>query len=278
MKKEGLVARSLASLAVIAVATLGAGDGRADGGGKSARDIMARNAEAGSFTQLLSQSTLTIGTAGGESRSKSFQLWRKLASDGVHHRTLTRFLAPAEIKGEGVLFDERTHGQNEVLLYLPRFKKVRRVEAQAQRSSFMGSSFSYTDMTTQAVDDYKHELSKSEPCPGDAKSSCFVVASTPANDTVKANHGYAKKTTWVRASDSQTIQTELYDVDGALWKRVVFSEIREVDAAKHKALPHAIRVDDLKTKRFSTIQVSKADVASPISDGLFNEQGLSREI
>lgn len=277
MTTEGTVVRTLVGLALVCVTTLAAQDGRADSG-KNAREIMQKNAEAGSFTQLLSSSTLTIGAAGGEARSKSFTLWRKLATDGVHHRTLTRFNAPAEIKGEGVLLDERTNGQNEVLLYLPRFKKVRRVEAQAQRSSFMGSSFSYTDMTTQAVDDYKHELTKSEPCPGEGKSNCFVVTSLPANDTVKANHGYSKKTTWVRASDHQTIQSELYDVDGALWKRVVFSDIKEVDAAKHKALPHAIRVDDLKTKRFSTIHVSKADIASPISDGMFNEQGLSREI
>ncbi|MBS2011815.1 MAG: outer membrane lipoprotein-sorting protein [Deltaproteobacteria bacterium] len=279
MKKEGMVLRSVFGIALVAAATLGVEDARADAAkGPSGREIMQRNAEAGTFTQLLSSSTLTIGGPGGDARAKSFTLWRKVAADGVHHRTLTRFNAPAEIKGEGVLFDERTNGQNEVLLYLPRFKKVRRVEAQAQRSSFMGSSFSYTDMTTQAVDDYKHDLTKSEPCPGDAKSSCFVVTSLPANETVKNNHGYARKVTWVRASDYQTIQSELFDVDGALWKRVVFSDIKEVDSAKKKALPHAIRVDDLKTKRFSTIHVSKADVASPISDGMFNEQGLSREI
>lgn len=278
-KKE---ARLAASLAVVAAAVLGAPPGHASpgAGSGSARDVMVRNAEASSFAQLVTSSTLTIGGAGGEgsARSKSFTLWRKLAADGVHHRTLTRFLAPAEIRGEGVLFDERTHGQNEVLLYLPRFKKVRRVEAQAQRSSFMGSSFSYTDMTTQAVDDYRHDLAKSEPCPGDARATCFVVVSTPVNETVKANHGYAKKTTWVRSTDHQTMQTELFDEGGALWKRVVFSDIREVDAATHKSLPHSVRVDDLKAKRFSTIQIQKADVRSAIADGMFNEQALSREM
>ena len=65
---------------------------------------------------------------------------------------------------------------------------------------------------------------------------------------------------------------------GALWKRVVFSDIREVDSAKHKAIPHQVRVDDLKTKRFSTIQIQKADASTSVSDGLFNEQSLSREI
>jgi hypothetical protein len=251
--------------------------GHTEAAGPNGREIMAKAEQAQTVAQLTSSSVLVIG-GGGETRSKSFNLWRKAASDGVHFRTLTRFLAPAEIKGEGVLFDERANGQNEVLLYLPRYKKVRRVESQSQKSSFMGSSFSYADMTTHGIDDYRHEVAKNEPCPGDAKSSCFVVTSTPANESVRANHGYAKKTSWVRTSDFQTLQTELFDESGALWKRVVFSDVREVDATKHKAIPHQVRVDDLKTKRFSTIQIQKADASSSVSDALFNEQSLSREI
>jgi hypothetical protein len=271
--KKAIIAASLGFIAV-----LGAGDAGATGPTPSGRDVMAKAAQASSFAQLATSSTLTIGGVGHETRSKSFTLSRKLAGDGVHHRALTRFLAPAEIRGEGVLFDERTNGQNEVLLYLPRFKKVRRVEAQAQRSSFMGSSFSYTDMTSQAVDDYRHELARTESCPADATSSCFVVTSLPANDTVRANHGYSKKTTWVRTKDHQTIQTELFDADGAMWKRVSFSDIREVDAARHRAMSHKVHVEDLKAKRFSTIKIEKVDVQTPIADGLFNEQSLAREI
>ncbi len=270
---KALTAGSIALISVLLSATA-----RASAGSPSARDVMAKNAEAATFAQLVSSSTLVIGGEGQEARAKSFTLWRKLAADGVHHRTLTRFAAPAEIRGEAVLFDERTNGQNEVLLYLPRFKKVRRVEAQAQRASFMGSSFSYSDMTTPGVDDYHHELAKTEACPGDTRSTCFVVTSTPANESVRVNHGYAKKTSWVRTTDYQAIQTELFDVDGALWKRLVFSDIREVDATKHKAIPHRLRIDDLKTKRFSTIQVTTADIATPVADSVFTEQSLSREL
>jgi uncharacterized protein len=252
--------------------------GHVQAGGPSGRDVMAKSEQVGTIAQLTSSSTLVIGSAGGETRAKSFTLWRKAAPDGIHFRTLTRFVAPAEIKGEGVLLDERVNGQNEVLLYLPRFKKVRRVESQAQKASFMGSSFSYADMTLHAVDDYRHEVARTEACPNDAKSSCFVVTSIPANDGVRANHGYAKKTSWVRTSDYQLLQTELYDESSTLWKRVVFGDIREVDPVKHKSLAHQVRVDDLKTKRFSTIQIQKADASSPVSDALFTEQSLSREI
>jgi hypothetical protein len=244
----------------------------------SAREVMQKNLEATTLAHAVSTSTLTIGSKDGDARSKTFSLWRKRAADGVHFRTVTRFSEPVEIRGEGVLFDERPNGQNEVLLYLPRYKKVRRVEAQAQKSSFMGSSFSYADMTTQAVDDYAHAFEAGEPCPGGGGATCWVVRSTPANDSVLANHGYAKKRTWVRQSDYQTIQTELFDAGGALWKRTVFADIREVDAAAHKSLPYSVRVDDLKTGRFSAIKIKSVDAAAAVGDALFTEQSLAREM
>ncbi len=250
----------------------------ASAGGPNAREVMAKSVAASSLDHVTLTSTLTIGSMSGDARAKSFTLFRKVASDGVHFRSLARFSAPAEIRGEAVLMDERGNGRNEVLLWLPRYKKTRRVETQAQRASFMGSSFSYADMTTQTVDDYKHEIAKSEACPGDPKSSCFVVVSHPASDAVKANQGYGKKTTWVRSSDYQALQTELFDEGGALWKRIVFSDIREVDTKQRKAVPHAIRVDDLKAKRFSQIVVHKADTNAAVSDSLFTEQSLARDL
>jgi len=263
------------SSAVMAIAIA---SGVANAGGPNARDVMTKSAAVSSLEHVTLTSTLTIGGTDSESRSKSFTLFRKTASDGVHFRSLARFSAPAEIRGEAVLMDERGSGRNEVLLWLPRYKKTRRVETQAQRASFMGSSFSYADMTTQTVDDYKHDIAKSEACPSDPKSTCFVVVSQPASEAVKANQGYAKKTTWVRSSDYQAIQTELHDETGALWKRIVYTDIREVDSAKKKAVPHAIRVDDLKAKKFSQIVVHKADTGTAVTDQLFTEQSLSRDL
>lgn len=256
---------------------LAALEGTARAGGPNARDIVAKSVEASRLEHVVLGSTLTIGETGGAARSKSFTLERKLAGDGVHYRTRTRFSAPAEIRGEAVLFDERPGGRNDVLLYLPRYKKTRRVEPQAQRSSFMGSSFSYADMTTHGVDDYRHELVRSEPCPGDARATCQVVRSTPANDEVRASHGYAHKTTWIRTRDFQTVQLEVFDEHDALWKRIVFSDIREVDAARHKAIPFTIRVDDVKARRFSVIAVHEADAQAPLSDAIFSAESLSRE-
>lgn len=262
----GLVASSV----VLAPSSAHAGD-------LSGRDVMVKNEAARKNKELLATATLSTGSEGAETKSKTFTMWRKLGADGVHSKSLTRFSAPAEVRGEAILFEENANAENDVQLYLPRFKKIRRVEAQSQSSSFMGSAFSYSDMTAAQVDDYKHTLVRSEPCPGDAKVSCYVVESVPTAEGAKSRTAYSKAVGWVRSDNFLVQQGECYDKDGALWKRVVSTDFREIDPAAHKVMAHNVRVDDLKSKRFSVLAFKDVKTSAGIPDSTFTAQSLSRE-
>src|SRR5687767_13892481 len=98
----------------------------------SAKEIMTKNEEARKIDEIQADAVLVTGGGGGQERVKKFTWWKKLTSDKVHFNTLTRFHQPAEIRGEGILFLERENNENEVLMYLPNFKKIRRVESQQQ--------------------------------------------------------------------------------------------------------------------------------------------------
>jgi len=266
--KLGLALLSFAALAAPSVASAGPLNGR---------DVMQKNEEARRTREMLAGSTLTIGQPGEDSKVKSFTMWRKLAADGIHSRSLTRFATPAEVRGEAILFEENANGENDVQLYLPRFKKVRRVEAQSQSSSFMGSAFSYSDMTSSQTDDYKHTLLRSEPCPNDTKVSCYVVESIAQADGAKERTSYSKSVGWIRSDNFLLAQGECYDKGGALWKRVVASDIHEIDPAAHKFMAHTVRVDDLKSKRFSILTFRDVKTNAGIPDSTFTPQNLSRE-
>ena len=150
---------------------------------------------------------------------KQFTWWRKLTADGTHFNTLTRFHEPAEVRGEGILFLEHEGDDNDVQLYLPAYKKIRRVESQSQSGSFMGSEFSYADIATPHVDDYKYELQKEDaPCviDGGKQATCYVVQSTPATDPVKSArvtprrfNGFAKDIPWPFRASSTTATSAL---------------------------------------------------------------------
>jgi hypothetical protein len=141
----------------------------------------------------------------------------------------------------------------------------------------MGSAFSYSDMSSTQTDDYKHTYLRSEPCPNDTKVTCLVIESVPQAEGAKQRTAYSKTVGWVRNDNWHVAQAECFDKDGALWKRSVSSDFREVDAAAHKVLAHQVRIDDLKAKKFSILAFQDAKTTTPVPDSTFTQQNLARE-
>lgn len=244
----------------------------------SGKEIMTKNEEARRVQDITSSATLTTAGGGSPERTKQFTWWRKLTSDNVHFNTLTRFHAPAEVRGEGILFLEHENGVNDVMLYLPNFKKIRRVESQQQSGSFMGSEFSYSDIASDHVDDFHYKVLREEKCPTKeaAAVQCFVIEATPVNDTVKERNGYSKSNAWIRNDCFMAVQAEYFDLEGKLWKKLEANEIKEVDPAKHKWMAHKLFMKNEKNGKTTSLQFSKVKVNAGVPDSTFTQQNLSR--
>jgi hypothetical protein len=241
-----------------------------------ARGIMEKNDEARKIKDAVS--TGELKTFGGDKKdnAKTFTWWRKLQTDRVHYNTLTRFHTPATIRGQGILFQERTEGENEIQLYLPTFKKIRRVENQEQSGSFMGSIFSYSDMTVAQLEDYKYTLLKETECPVDSKAQCYLVDQTPAKSSIKERFGYSRWTNWIRKDNFMVDQREYYDLDQKLVKRLIAKDTKIVDAKEKRWMSFFLRMDNLQTKRASELSFKNVKVNSGIADAIFSQQNLQR--
>jgi outer membrane lipoprotein-sorting protein len=242
------------------------------------KDVMLQNEERRKVDDIFSTATLTTGGGGTPERVKQFSWWRKLSEDKIHFNTLTRFHLPAEIRGEGILFLERVSGENEVMMYLPNFKKIRRVESQAQSGSFMGSEFSYSDIATAHVDDYKETLLKEELCPGSANAGvqCYVIESLPLTDEIQERTGYARTVTWIRQDNFMGVRGEHFNKDKELIKRMEATEIKVVDAAKNKWMAHKVKIENVKSARYTLLTFSQVKANQGIPDATFTQQNLSR--
>ena len=64
------------------------------------------------------------------------------------------FLSPADDKGISYLKIEHENQDDEIRLWLPAFKKIRRISSKKKADSFMGSDLSYEDMTSRPINDY----------------------------------------------------------------------------------------------------------------------------
>ena len=243
------------------------------------KQIMQKNDDARRVSDFETQTTLTTGTSGAnDEKTKEFTLWRKVQSDLVHNSTLTRFHAPAEVRNEGILIIENASGRNDVLMYLPTFKKVRRVESQQQSGSFMGSVFSYSDIATPHVEDYTYKQIKEEKCPTTEAQAvtCSVIECLPVSDDIKERTGYSKSVLWFRQDNYMGVHAEYYDLTGDFFKRLDATEIKMVDPKNKKWLAHSLSIQSLKTKEYTHLQFTKVKVNSGISDSVFTQQNLQK--
>lgn len=238
---------------------------------------MMKNEENRRVKEFEARSKLTTGnTSGGSAKVKDFTLWRKVQGDGVHNSTMTRFHAPAEVRNEGILIIENSSGKNDVLLYLPNFKKTRRVESQQQSGSFMGSVFSYSDIATPHVDDYTYKTVGTEKCEGDPKLTCTKIEAIPANEDVRERTGYSKSFVWVRPDNFMVERAEYFQAEGKPWKSLKATEIKMIDAKNKKWLAHSLSITNQISKEYTHLQFSNVKANAGISDAMFTQQNLQK--
>ena len=245
----------------------------------SARAIMEKNEAVRQISDLTSRATLVTSGGNSPERKKTFTWWRKLKNDGVHFSTFTRFHEPAEVRGQGILFLENESGDNDIQMYLPTYKKVRRVESQQQSGSFMGSEFSYSDIATPHVDDYEYSLLREEKCPTpeSAKLACFVIESTPAKESVRERTGYSKVRTWIRSDQFMHVQIEYQNAEGAVFKRLIATDLKEVDLVKHRWMALNVRMENLSSGRSTELKFAEVKANQGIQDSIFTVQNLKKE-
>src|SRR6266542_3776756 len=92
--------------------------------------------------------TMRPQTAGG----------RRGSAAGAGDRVLIRFTYPNDIKGTAFLVWEHPEGEDERFLYLPALARVRRIAGAEAQDNFVGSDFTYEDISGREVDDYAYAM------------------------------------------------------------------------------------------------------------------------
>ena len=107
-----------------------------------------------------SKMKMTLIDKNGKKRVRDLKTYTK--DKGEDKLKLMFFLTPADVRNTGFLtYDyEDSNKDDDQWLYLPELKKVKRIASSDKSSSFMGSDFTYSDMTSRNVDDYTYKIMK----------------------------------------------------------------------------------------------------------------------
>jgi len=209
-----------------------------------AQEIMRREYFVSRVKDSKSAATMTLINAAGQQRVQRVASQTRLQEDGVSQMRIVRFLYPPDLKGTATLTVEHTERDDDIWMYLPVLRKVRRLASKNKRDSYVGTDFSYGDIIGHKVGDYTHRLIGAETFEG---MECFVVESIPVSDTVHREGGYGKRVSWIRKDNFVSTKLEGYDLQGRLFKRLLVTDIRQVDPALGRWQPMRLEMINLET-------------------------------
>jgi outer membrane lipoprotein-sorting protein len=178
---------------------------------QSARDIMVKVDNRDDGKSLEQDMYMILIDKSGKKRIRDIKSYSK--DFGVDTHKIMFFKSPADVKNTSFLtFDyDNPSRDDDQWLYLPALKKVKRIPSADKSSSFMGSDFSYFDMTDRDLSDYKFKLIKETKVRG---HSAWMIEATPTNRKVIKESGYKKTVAIVRKDNFVVVRAINYLTNG----------------------------------------------------------------
>ena len=211
---------------------------------------------------IVSKTTMLLTNSKGKTRTST------ILSKSINNssKQILWFLNPADDKGVAFLKIEHVDKADEMRMWLPAFKKVRRISSSKKGDSFMGSDLSYEDMTSRALDENNYKRLENDMIDG---KECFVLEVVP-NAEIKST--YSKHITWVEKETLIAIKEESYDLGGSLRKKKKFF----FDSISGYDVINEIFVEDIQKNHTTKLTMDDIKVDSDIDESLFQEKNLKR--
>ena len=181
-------------------------------------------------------------------------------------RQLIWFLEPKDDRGVSFLKIEHNDRDDEMRIWLPAFKRVRRISATKKGDSFMGSDLSYEDMTSRSLDENEYKRLEDDVIDG---RDCFVLKVTP---TTSLKSSYSRHKLWIVKDDLYTVKEESYDKRKKLKKEKSFSYIK-ID---NYDIMSKISVKDVQKDHRTDISFEQVKVDTDMNEKIFQEKSLKR--
>lgn len=218
--------------------------------------------------------TMTLLSESGARRERATISLSKLLPNGVDRQRIIRFTAPAEVKGTATLLVEHADGDDDIWIYLPALRKVRRLVANNKKDSFVGTDFSYGDIIGHRVEDWTYQLTGRELVDG---LETYVLEAAPKSDAVRDTSGYSKRKLWIRTDNYVLVKATYWDTGGALLKELEARDVRPIDPKAGKWQAFRLTMHNRQTGHRTELVFTTLEVGVGLRDEEFSDRYLDKE-
>ena len=218
---------------------------------------------------------MTLIDKEGKEKEREAKMWQKGGD-----KRMIKFLSPADQKGIGFL----DLPDDVMYLYLPAFKKIRRIASHVKNESFAGTDFTYDDMATiNYSDEYAPKLLETK------TRECLILeekGGKPEWVSKEIDHyllelqpkpgikkDYSKLVIWIRSDNFYQTRIEYYDRKGNLWK---IQQRRKLKKVGGYWTAMEAEMSDLKKEHKTKNSINEVKFDQGLKDELFTKRYLKR--
>lgn len=251
-------------------------DGKANSSNKTGGEEIIQKAHQAFYypgTDMKARITMELLDKSGYKRERILTMLRLNQKEEGNQKYYLYFHYPPDVKRLVFMVWKYPKKDDDRWIYIPAVDLVRRIAASDARSSFVGSDFTYEDISGRDTSLDTHRLVREEKY---GKRACYLVESKP-----KKAAEYVKKLSWIDKKTSLPLKEEYYDLQGELFRIFTTDRVRTVKAVKggkKVSYPTVIRRTMKNVKTGHKTVVTFRDVAYEIGlkEKVFTERYLRR--
>jgi len=260
------LARSLAALGLLALAPAAPAVAATPATVDEIRACIQKNAPETSSLQTVLLRSLDKDGDAVDTRAKVY--WKRL--EGENLRVALHVMDPPTRRGSAVLFS-RQDGENDMWMYLPEIRKVRKINQHFVQGSMFGTDLTYEDFERLQDVALGGEVMKLPDGELDGRK-VWVIEGQPAAGEESA---YAKVVSMVDQERCVTLRTELFEPSGAV-RKVVSASPDQITREPFGWLPRRLVVEDKDEGTTTEVLVESFDANVPIPDGKLSITALDK--
>ena len=166
--------------------------------------------------------TMRLVSKDGGERVREMTMSRRDIKEGGEQRYFIFFHRPPDVRDMAFLVWKYPGRDDDRWLYVPALKLVRRIAASDKHTSFVGSDFSYEDVSGREPEDDSHRLVREEKMAG---RDALAVESTPKEP---GSADFSRKLSWIDRATWLPLKEEYYDRRGELARVFTADELKEI--------------------------------------------------
>lgn len=172
---------------------------------------------------MIARVTMELIDADGGTRTRVMSMVRRDEADGGDQKYFIYFHEPGDVRRVTFMVWKYPGREDDRWIFVPAVDLVRRIAADDKRSSFVGSDFTYEDVSGRDVGAGGHRLLRQEELDG---RLCYVVESLPREEVE-----YVERVSWIDVETYLPIREEYTDAQGEVYRVFTADRIETIPAA-----------------------------------------------